>query len=128
MPAKNLKNFIDNWLLTWTGNQPEKLLGYYAEDALYRDPARPAGLCGHAEMRPYFQKLLAANPDWVWQAIEVIPTANGCTLKWKATIPAGGQTIEEFGLDIVEIDDGLITRNEVYFDRLALIEAARASK
>ena len=128
MPAKNLKNFVDTWLATWTGNQPEKLLTFYAEHALYRDPARPGGLRGHEEMLPYFQKLLAANPNWVWQAVEVIPTTHGCTLKWKATIPAGPQAIEEFGLDIVEIEDGLITRNEVYFDRLALAEAARNSK
>lgn len=34
--------------------------------------------------------------------------------------------IEEDGLDIVELRAGLITRNEVYFDRVALLRAMSA--
>ena len=45
-------------------------------------------------------------------------------LKWKADIPAGNMTVTEYGVDIVEVAGGLITRNEVYFDRVALLKAA----
>lgn len=126
--SENQKTFIDEWLASWTGNQPEKLMTYYAEDAYYQDPARPQGLRGHSEMLPYFRKLLAVNPNWVWRAVELIPTSKGFTLKWKATIPVGDRTVEELGLDIVEIDNDLITRNEVYFDRVHLTAAAQSPK
>ncbi|MBX9655031.1 nuclear transport factor 2 family protein [bacterium] len=126
--SENRKTFIDEWLASWTGNQPEKLMTYYAEDAYYQDPARPQGLRGHGEMLPYFRKLLAVNPNWVWRAVELIPTSKGFTLKWKATIPVGDRTVEEHGLDIVEIDNDLITRNEVYFDRANLMAAAQSPK
>jgi len=116
--------FCGEWLAAWTGNDPDRLLRYYAEGAAYRDPARPAGLKGHTEMRPYFAKLLAANPTWIWEAVEVIPTERGFCLKWQATIPHGERTIVETGLDIVELAAGKITRNEVYFDRVALAAAA----
>lgn len=115
--------FCEAWLGAWTGNRPEALLAFYAEDAVYRDPGRPGGLRGHAELRPYFEKLLAANPDWVWKAVEVQPTSRGFTLKWHARVPAGAATVEEDGLDIVEVANGRITRNEVYFDRVALLAA-----
>jgi hypothetical protein len=111
--------FATEWLEAWTGNEPERLLGYYAADAKYHDPANPHGLFGHAELRPYFTKLLAANPDWVWKAAEVIPTEAGFVLKWSAGIPVGLHTVHETGLDIVEVVDGKITRNEVYFDTSA---------
>lgn len=123
MNENDARAFCDAWLAAWTGNAPGGLLAFYAEDALYRDPGRPGGLRGHAELLPYFTKLLGANPAWVWRAVEVHPTPKGFTLKWHAVIPAGGGSVEEDGLDIVEIAGGKITRNEVYFDRAALLAA-----
>lgn len=119
----NLNDFICEWLQAWTGNRPDVLLTYYGYDAFYSDPARSDGLVGQEALKTYFTKLLAHNPGWVWQAEEIIPTEKGCTLKWKAQIPAGGKTIELFGLDIIEIHEGKITRNEVYFDRVPWMKA-----
>ena len=118
--------FCSRWLGAWTGNRPEELMGYYAEDAFYLDPARPEGLKGRERMLPYFKKLLAANPEWRWRAVEVFPTDRGFTLKWEAQVPVRDRTLAIRGLDIVEIKDGKITRNEVYFDRsewMALLKA-----
>ncbi|MEK7691937.1 MAG: DsbA family protein [Bdellovibrionota bacterium] len=113
--------FCREWLAAWTGNRPEELLRFYADTAFYRDPARPNGLRGIAEIRPYFTRLLAANPDWRWRATEVIPTQRGFTLKWHADIPMAGRKFMEAGLDIVEVKDGKIIRNEVYFDRAEML-------
>src|SRR5579885_1606406 len=115
-----LEKFVSEWLAAWTGNMPEKLRGFYTEDAFYSDPARPQGLRG-AEILPYFRKLLAKNPDWVWRAEEILPTAKGFCLKWRASIPGPNGSVETFGLDIVEITGGKISRNEVFFDRTALL-------
>ena len=124
MTDSETREFCRRWLAAWTGNQPEKLREFYTEDAYYRDPARPAGLQG-PELLSYFRKLLARNPDWTWEAVETWPTPKGFCLKWKARIPAGTGVVEETGLDIVEMRDGRISRNEVYFDRAALIESAK---
>ncbi|MHA1576765.1 MAG: nuclear transport factor 2 family protein, partial [Candidatus Thorarchaeota archaeon] len=104
---------------------PELLLSYYSNSALYIDPANREGLQGHNDILPYFRKLLEANPDWVWTLIELFPTKKGATFKWHAKIPVGDLLIEETGLDIVEIVDRKITRNEVYFDRTKLVSAIR---
>ena len=123
MTQQDALAFCERWLAAWTGNQPDALLAFYAEDALYRDPAFPGGLQGYTALRPYFTKLLAANPEWVWKAVEAHQTPQGFTLKWHARIPTPSGTVEEDGLDIVELADGRITRNEVYFDRAALLAA-----
>jgi hypothetical protein len=115
-PAPFCASFCDEWLAAWTGNQPDKLLAFYTESAFYRDPAKPNGLKGHSELLPYFTRLLAKNPDWAWKALEILPTEIGFVLKWEATIPVGGRVIVETGLDIVELKDGRISRNEVYFN------------
>jgi hypothetical protein len=120
---KELSEFCKEWLDAWKGNRPDLLLSYYTSDAFYSDPANRQGLHGHAELLPYFKKLLKYNPDWEWKAIEIIETAKGFTLKWEASIPVGGTIIKEEGLDIVELSDGKISRNEVYFDRVGWLKA-----
>ena len=106
-------DFCDQWLAAWTGNQPEKLLTFYDENAFYLDPAQPKGLKGHAEIRPYFEKLLSWRPDWSWKRLEIFPTEKGFTLKWEAKIPTAGEVVTKIGVDIVELKDGKIVRNEV---------------
>lgn len=115
----DLSKFCRDWLAAWTGNEPVRLREFYSEDAFYRDPARPDGLRGK-ELLPYFQKLLERNPNWVWEPLEILPTPSGFCLKWKATIPINGRVVHETGLDIVELKNGKITRNEVWFDRSSL--------
>src|SRR5215831_2305464 len=109
----------ENWLPAWTGGKDavEKLLSHYARDVFYLDPARPEGIKGRDELKRYFEKLLSNNPNWSWKADEIIPTEHGFVLKWAAIIPNKDRTIIVKGLDIVEAKEGLITRNQVYFDR-----------
>ncbi|MCJ7773865.1 MAG: hypothetical protein MUP22_12125 [Desulfobacterales bacterium] len=128
MELNEAVEFCNKWLSSWTGNKPDELIKFYSINAFYSDPAVPDGLTGHDQIQPYFNKLLAANPAWEWKHQEIFLTEKGFTLKWKATIPVGGTAITEFGLDIVEITNAAITRNEVYFDRTKLITALRKSK
>ncbi len=128
MNKPEILELCKRWLPAWTGNKPEKLISFYAETAFYRDPANIYGLKGYDQILPYFKKLLAANPNWIWEAVEIFPTERGFNAKWKATIPVGKDTIIEYGIDIVEVENGKITRNEVYFDRSALVEALKKQK
>ena len=86
------------------------------------------GTVGAADaLRAYLTKLLARNPDWVWTADDVWPLRDqeGFALRWKAAIPVGATVVHETGLDLVLVEGGLITRNEVYFDRVGLLAAMR---
>ena len=100
----------------------QTLTSSYSDDVLYLDPAIPKGVCGKDELLSYFRKSLAQNPDWTWTQIEPIPMEGGFLNKWLAKIPVGAKTIECIGVCFVQFnDDGLIRRNEVYFDRSELI-------
>lgn len=128
MREGKILEFCSRWLSSWTGNDPERLIDFYAQDTFYSDPAVRDGIQGRDRLLDYLTGLLDANPDWEWEAVEAFPTMRGFTLKWKATIPVGDDVITEYGLDIVETEDGRITRNEVYFDRTALMLALARQK
>lgn len=126
MNLTEAEKFCHNWLPAWSGNNPENLIEFYSPDSYYSDPVVKQGLNGHDEILPYFKKLLKNNPGWCWIYKEIFPTDKGFILKWKVTIPVGGIEVIEFGMDIVEIVNKHITRNEVYFDTLNLFKAYRS--
>ena len=128
MEMKDIITFCQNWLTSWTGNKPEKLISFYSKTAYYQDPANPNGLKGYDNIFPYFKKLLAANPKWIWQMIEAYPTEKGFVLKWRASIPVNSEEITEYGMDIIEFEGNKIIRNEVYFDRAELISMLKSRK
>lgn len=121
------RHFAERWLPAWTGNDPDRLVDFYADDVFYLDPAIPAGITGKPALLAHLRKLLAYNPDWVWTQIEAIPLLDGFLNKWKASMPVGATMLEIYGVCTVQLNaDGKIYRNEVYFDRSRLLpEIAR---
>jgi hypothetical protein len=117
MTRDQAREFASRWLPAWTGNDPERLAAFYSDDALYLDPTVPGGVKGREALLGYFRKLLARNPDWVWTQIEPIPLEDGFLNKWLAKITVGTDVVECIGVCFVQFDNqGLIRRNEVYFD------------
>ena len=117
------KEFAARWLPAWRGNDPERLAAFYSDDVFYSDPAVPGGVSGKKELLAYFRALLARFPEWVWTNTGATPMENGFLNHWHATIPIGGTVVECDGVCTVRLRDGLIDRNEVFFDRSELIAA-----
>jgi len=127
MNADEARAFAEKWLPAWTGNRPELLASFYTPDAVYSDPAIPKGVQGREALRAYFSKLLARNPEWVWVHRGSIPMEDGFLNLWHASIPVGEGTVEAEGVCTVQLRDGLIYANHVFFDRSELINALSAS-
>ena len=115
--------FCGRWLPLWTGNRPEEVAEMYDDNAVYRDPNVPDGIVGRGALLAYLRRLLARYRDWEWEAEDVFPVEGGFALRWRARIPVRDRVIQETGLDLVLVRDGRITRNEVYFDRTAVLRA-----
>ncbi|HEY9843252.1 MAG TPA: GNAT family N-acetyltransferase [Candidatus Obscuribacterales bacterium] len=109
------RSFFENWLKAWSKGDAEQLLGYYHPQGYYQDPACPQGLQGHAQMHAYFTRLLKAYPGWTWSIDTLFPGEAGWTLRWNATWAEPWRKPLQ-GMDWIELRDGLISRNEVWFD------------
>ena len=125
--ADEAREFAARWLPAWSGNRPELLASFYTPDAVYSDPAVPDGVRGEAALLAYFRKLLARNPEWVWTHTGSIPIEDGFLNRWHASIPARGETVEVDGVCTVQLREGLIYANHVFFDRSPLLRALSES-
>lgn len=123
LDADEARAFAARWLPAWTGNDPELLVSFYSPDAYYSDPAIPLGVRGRDALLVYFRKLLARNPNWIWTHRGSIPLEDGFLNEWHASIPAGSTVVEVDGACTVQLRSSLIHRNQVYFDRSALLAA-----
>ena len=72
--------------------------------------------------------LPACNPAWVWTHRGSVPLADGFLNEWHASIPAGSTTVEVDGVCTVQMRDGRIYRNQVYFDPSTLLAALAGAK
>jgi hypothetical protein len=117
MDLTECHEFCTRWLHAWTTKNVARLLSCYTPDCFYQDPAKPTGIRGTKDLDFYFQKLFSDTPDWKWEEEELYPTPKGFVFKWKATFFQEPLPLVEYGMDIVELTQGKISRNEVYFDR-----------
>jgi hypothetical protein len=108
--------FAARWLPAWTGNRPELLASFYTDDAFYCDPAIPDGVRGKDQLLAYFGRLLAENPVWIWTHRGSIPIEDGFLNFWHASIPVGDTRAEVDGVCTVQLRDGRIRSNQVFFD------------
>lgn len=124
MTIEEAREFTNRWLPAWTGNRPEELLAFYADDAFFLDPGRPAGIKGKEQLTTYFYRVLAHNPAWVWTQLEPMPLVEGgFANRLHARIPIGEKVVVECtALCFLQFnEEGKITRNEIYFDRTDLV-------
>jgi len=128
MGAEEAKAFAERWLPAWTGNDPNRLAAFYTDDVVYSDPAIPSGVRGRSELVAYFTKLLVHNPNWVWSHTRSIPIVDGFLNFWHPTIPAAHRTVEADGVCTVQIREGLIYANHVFFDRSELLRVLTAGR
>jgi hypothetical protein len=113
--------FAAAWLPAWTGNDPMRLASFYTEDTFYSDPQIPDGIQGRSKLLNYLTRLLKRNPDWVWKQTASRPMRDGFINYWRATVPTRAGTVAVSGVCLLVLREGLIARNEAFFDRTILL-------
>ncbi|MDQ3936547.1 MAG: ester cyclase [Actinomycetota bacterium] len=88
---------------------------------------------GHDEIREQFREVFTAVPDLEMVVENVTADDRRCVIQWRLRgthtggplngIEPTGRTVELRGVDVMEVEDGLIVRNTVYYDGAAYARA-----
>jgi ketosteroid isomerase-like protein len=120
---KRHTEIAEQFLAAWNTQDVDKVLGCYTPDVEYRDPNTDGFVRGQEALRRYLTKLFAR---WTmhWRLRELFPleTTDGSAVLWEATLSPSGsnRSVVVQGMDLALLRDGLLERNEVYFDRAPL--------
>ena len=84
---------------------------------------------GHDEIREFFAGMFAASPDYDMVVERQVAQDDVAVTQWRSTgtfdgepflgIEPTGRRIEMRGCDVMDIEDGLVVRNTVYYDGAA---------
>jgi ketosteroid isomerase-like protein len=115
----------ERFLSAWNQQDVEAVVACYTLDAVYRDPNTRGEVRGRDALRRYLTKLFAG---WQmhWETREApfgFRGIDGSAALWRASLrrKGGTQTVEIDGMDFVQLEGDLMARNEVYYDRAALL-------
>jgi hypothetical protein len=111
----DIADFNARWLQAWSDKDVDRLVGFYADDCVYRDPQTVHGLEGSDALRQYLSGLFAATPAMTYTPDEVWPIPGGFCGRWYCAIEGGGRLR---GFDLVILDGDRIALNEVYVHTL----------
>lgn len=125
MEKEAMRERAEAVLSAWNRQDVEQVVACYTEDCIYRDPNTRGAVEGRAALTRYLTRLFR---DWRmhWSLREFFPFADGSggAFLWDARLtPAtGGTSRAVSGMDLVLLRGEHLARNEVYFDRMALVD------
>jgi ketosteroid isomerase-like protein len=113
-------------LSAWNEQDVEKVAACYTTDCIYRDPNTRGSVAGRDAFRRYLTRLFEQwKMHWSLREYFAFEDGEGGAFLWRArlTPASGGSTVEVDGMDLVRLRGDKLCRNEVYFDRMAVLDA-----
>lgn len=111
-------------LAAWNRQDVEAVVDCYTPDCRYWDPNTRGPVVGREAFRKYLRRLFEKwQMHWSLRAFFPFEDGRGGAFLWRARLaPAsGGTAVEVDGMDLVVLEGRKLCRNEVYFDRAALL-------
>jgi hypothetical protein len=114
----DIADYNARWLKAWSDKDVPRLVAFYADDCVYKDPQTAGGLKGQAALRDYLTGLFAATPPMTYTPDETWPIPGGFCGRWYCEIGEGGSGGRLRGFDLVILDGDRIVLNEVYVHQM----------
>lgn len=114
----------------WNTGKLELVAQLYHEGAERSDPNQPQPIRGTQQIADYVVEVRTGFPDFTIEITRQIGEGEQVVREWTCTgthngvfqgIPATGRRVVISGVSLQRMQDGKITEERVYFDRLALL-------
>jgi len=123
MDEATMYRLAEHTLQAWSRQDVEEVVACYTSDLAYLDPNTQGSVEGADAMRHYLTRLFEQwDMNWRLKEAHLFGTGDGCAALWEATLKRSGGEREVIihGMDLIVVEGELISRNEVYFDRILL--------
>ncbi len=105
------------WLKAWTDKDVPRLLDFYTDDLIYKDPQTAGGIVGRAALEAYLTGLFAATPPMTYTPEETWTIEGGFCGRWYCDFK-GDAPGRLRGFDLCLMRGDKIAHNEVYVHQM----------
>lgn len=128
---QDAKAITDSVVQLWNTGNTDVAEQIYSKNAQWHDPGRPEPIRGSQQIAQYVTYVRTAYPDFKLEVNESMQDGDRLATHWTVTgtqrgefqgIPPTGKQINIKGMTLTRIENGQITEEHVYFDRLAMME------
>jgi ketosteroid isomerase-like protein len=107
----------------WNTHSASRVLDCYTKTLVYRDPNTSGEIHGADAFERYLTKMFSLW-EMHWEVKEIHPfrDVDGAAALWTATLRprSGDKPVVVDGMDLALVENERLSRNEVYFDRMAI--------
>ena len=135
IPAAELETLIDRYFDAWGRRDADAIAEHHAPDGVFHLHAAAGPVRGRDAIRAAFAALLEQWPDLAFEQRRLILNEGGWVVEWRMTgtlaqplelegqpVGAAGARIEVDALDVVDVEDGLLSAKHTYLDSVALLQ------
>ena len=108
---------VERFNTAFNNHDADSVMDAMTEDCIFENTApAPDGrrIEGAAEMRAYWEKFFASNPDAHFEAEEIFASDDRCVVRWVYRKTKDGQPWHLRGVDIFKIRDGKVAEKLAY--------------
>jgi len=124
MKSEEILALSETVLKAWNEQDVQAVLSCYTVDCIYRDPNTRGPVVGREAFQKYLIRLFEKwQMHWSLREFFSFKDKLGGAFLWHArlTPTSGVTTVEVDGMDLVLLEGSKLYRNEVYYDRAALL-------
>jgi len=133
-PSLRIAAIVERYNHAWNAHDVDAILALHTDDSVFENHTSGGLAVGKLAFRKLIDSVFATFPDlrfttrrayfgdsvavleWTATATHMKPIARGTQ-----TFPPTGKTLAWDGLDVLPIQDGLITRKDVYADSISFL-------
>lgn len=128
LPTKEISRVIQERFAAFESGDHARVMGLYTDDAAYWDTKCPARMQGRAALAKYLSGFLDKF-DLRYAMLEEhrLEGRDAAIVLWECAVrrrlPAGGlgtELVMQRGMTLIEVEDGLVSRDEAYMDLASL--------
>lgn len=129
-----MQELFDAYGEAWASHEPDAIAAFHAEDGIFHLHADGEPVVGREAIRETFAGFLSQWPDLSFAQQDSHVAEWGWVVRWKmaGTLAASGEIVagepaeagarfEVDAVDVIEVEDGLLTAKHTYLDSQALL-------
>jgi steroid delta-isomerase-like uncharacterized protein len=134
IPEAELEQLIERYVEAWGARDADAIAAHHSPDGVFKLHAAEAAVVGREAIREHFASLLRQWPDLTFHERRLILHDSGWVADWTMTgtlaeplelegvvVGRPGARMEVDALDVIEVENGLLTAKHTYIDSVTLL-------